>query len=59
MYCPILGQGIGVLVSSSPFGPFADPIGKPLVKVPDTWQDIDPTMMDKYICIVATKLPIR
>ena len=44
MYCPILGQGIGVLVSSSPFGPFADPIGKPLVKVPDTWHDIDPTV---------------
>ena len=44
MYCPILGQGIGVLVADSPYGPFVDPIGKALVKVPDTWHDIDPTV---------------
>lgn len=31
MYCPIHGHGIGVLVADSPYGPFKDPIGKPLV----------------------------
>ena len=31
MYCPIHGNGIGVLVADSPYGPFKDPIGKPLV----------------------------
>ncbi|MDO5447456.1 MAG: family 43 glycosylhydrolase, partial [Prevotellaceae bacterium] len=31
MYCPIHGHGIGVLVSDSPYGPFKDPLGKPLV----------------------------
>ena len=30
MYCPIHGNGIGVLVSDSPYGPFKDPINKPL-----------------------------
>ena len=44
MYCPILGQGIGVLVADSPYGPFRDPIGKALSKVKDTWHDIDPTV---------------
>lgn len=44
MYCPILGQGIGVLVADSPYGPFTDPIGKALVKVKDTWHDIDPSV---------------
>lgn len=33
MYCPMPGGiGIGVLVADSPYGPFIDPIGKPLVK---------------------------
>lgn len=41
MYCPIHGHGIGVLVSDSPYGPFKDPIGKPLVWEGD-WDDIDP-----------------
>ena len=43
MYCPIHGHGIGVLVSDSPFGPFEDPLGKPLVWQGD-WFDIDPTV---------------
>ncbi len=43
MYCPIHGHGIGVLVSDSPFGPFKDPLGKPLVWQGD-WFDIDPTV---------------
>jgi len=45
MYCPIHGHGIGVLVSDSPYGPFVDPIGKPLVWNPDNWYDIDPTIL--------------
>ena len=31
MYCPLQGRGIGVLVADNPFGPFTDPIGKPLI----------------------------
>lgn len=44
MYCPIHGNGIGVLVSDSPYGPFKDPLGKPLVWQKEHWDDIDPTM---------------
>lgn len=44
MYCPIHGHGIGVLVSDSPYGPFVDPIGKPLVWQKEHWHDIDPTV---------------
>lgn len=44
MYCPIHGNGIGVLVSNSPYGPFKDPIGKPLVWQKEHWYDIDPTV---------------
>lgn len=44
MYCPIHGNGIGVLVADSPFGPFKDPIGKPLVWQKEHWDDIDPTV---------------
>lgn len=44
MYCPMPGQrGIGVLVADSPYGPFKDPIGKPLVK--NSSDDIDPTIL--------------
>ncbi len=44
MYCPIAnGNGIGVLVSDSPYGPFKDPIGKPLIK--NSSDDIDPTIL--------------
>jgi arabinoxylan arabinofuranohydrolase len=44
MYCPVPnGMGIGVLVSDSPYGPFKDPIGKPLIK--NSSHDIDPTVL--------------
>ena len=44
MYCPIHCNGIGVLVADSPYGPFKDPIGKPLVWQKENWYDIDPTV---------------
>lgn len=44
MYCPIHGNGIGVLVADSPYGPFKDPINKPLVWQKEHWDDIDPTV---------------
>lgn len=44
MYCPIHGNGIGVLVSDSPYGAFKDPLGKPLVWQKEHWDDIDPTV---------------
>jgi arabinoxylan arabinofuranohydrolase len=44
MYCPIHGNGIGVLVSDGPYGPFKDPLGKPLVWQKEHWDDIDPTV---------------
>lgn len=44
MYCPLHGHGIGVLVADSPYGPFKDPIGKPLVWQKEHWNDIDPTV---------------
>ena len=40
LYCTLNGRGIGVLESDSPYGPYKDPIGKPLVDV----RDIDPTV---------------
>ena len=44
LYCPMPGNvGIGVLVADSPYGPFKDPIGKPLIK--NSNHDIDPTVM--------------
>ncbi|OCX52051.1 carbohydrate-binding protein [Mucilaginibacter sp. PPCGB 2223] len=42
MYCPMPGFGIGVLVADNPYGPFKDPIGKPLIK--NSSDDIDPTV---------------
>ena len=45
MYCPIHGHGIGVLTSDSPYGPFYDPIGEPLVWQKEHWDDIDPTVL--------------
>lgn len=45
MYCPIHGNGIGVLVADNPYGPFTDPIGKPLVWQKEHWNDIDPTVL--------------
>ncbi|MGD8781104.1 MAG: glycoside hydrolase family 43 protein [Ignavibacteria bacterium] len=44
LYCPMPnGVGIGVLVSDSPYGPFKDTIGKPVVK--NSVHDIDPTIL--------------
>ncbi len=44
LYCPMPnGEGIGVLVSDSPYGPFIDPIDKPLIK--NSNHDIDPTIL--------------
>jgi arabinoxylan arabinofuranohydrolase len=44
LYCPMpSGVGIGVLVADSPYGPFKDPLGKPLVK--NSIHDIDPTIL--------------
>ncbi|MCQ2058957.1 MAG: family 43 glycosylhydrolase [Bacteroidaceae bacterium] len=45
MYCPLHGHGIGVLVSDSPYGPFKDPLGEPLVWQKEHWEDIDPTIL--------------
>ncbi|WP_051167096.1 glycoside hydrolase family 43 protein [Hymenobacter norwichensis] len=42
LYCPIHVKGIGVLVSDSPYGPFTDPLGKPLIQ--NSIDDIDPTV---------------
>lgn len=45
LYCPIHGDGIGVLVSDSPTGPFHDPLGHRLIVDSDNiWNDIDPTV---------------
>ncbi len=43
MYCPVQGRGIGVLVADNPFGPFVDPIGKPLIGA--KYDSIDPTVL--------------
>lgn len=44
LYVPIHGEGISVLVSDSPTGPFRDPLGKRLINSNHLWQDIDPTV---------------
>ena len=44
LYAPLQGHGIGVLVADSPYGPFRDPIGRPLVWQQEHWDDIDPTV---------------
>ncbi len=43
MYCPLHGAGIGVLVADSPYGPFRDALGHPLVFRPGI-DEIDPTV---------------
>lgn len=44
LYCPMPGGvGIGVLIADSPYGPFNDPIGKPLISKSN--HDIDPTIL--------------
>lgn len=44
LYCPLHGNGIGVLVADSPYGPFKDPLNEPLVWQKEHWDDIDPTV---------------
>ena len=44
LYAPLHGHGIGVLVADSPYGPFRDPLGKPLVWDKSNWFDIDPSV---------------
>ena len=44
LYAPLHGHGIGVLESDSPYGPFKDPLDKPLVWDQSNWFDIDPTV---------------
>ncbi len=44
LYAPLHGHGIAVLKSDSPYGPFKDPIGKPLVWDQSNWYDIDPSV---------------
>ena len=44
LYAPLHGHGIGVLVADSPYGPFKDPLGKPLVWDQRNWYDIDPSV---------------
>jgi len=43
LYCPVQGRGIGVLVADSPFGPFTDPLGKPLIGA--EYDSIDPSVL--------------
>ena len=41
LYVPLQGRGIGVLVADGPFGPYTDPLGKPLI----AGDHIDPTVL--------------
>lgn len=48
LYCPLNSNingriSIGVLVSNSPYGPFTDPLGKPLITGTNGANDYDPT----------------
>jgi hypothetical protein len=44
LYAPLHGHGIGVLVGDTPYGPFRDPLGEPLVWQKEHWDDIDPSV---------------
>ena len=44
LYAPLHGHGIGVLVADTPYGPFRDPLGEPLVWQKEHWDDIDPSV---------------
>ena len=44
LYAPLHGHGIAVLEADSPYGPFKDPLGKPLVWDQSNWYDIDPSV---------------
>ena len=56
-YVPVTKKGgggaIGVAVADSPYGPFKDPLGKPLVWQKEHWVLIQPSLSmrtDKLIC---------
>ena len=44
LYAPLHGHGIAVLKADSPYGPFVDPLSKPLVWDQSNWFDIDPSV---------------
>ncbi len=44
LYAPLHGHGIAVLKADSPYGPYSDPLGKPLVWDQSNWYDIDPSV---------------
>lgn len=44
LYAPLHGHGIAVLVADSPYGPFKEPLGEPLVWNKSNWYDIDPSV---------------
>ena len=44
LYAPLHGHGIGVLTADSPYGPFSDPLKKPIVWDQSNWYDIDPSV---------------
>ena len=41
LYAPLHGRGIGVLVADNPFGPYSDPLGRPLIR----GDHIDPSVL--------------
>jgi arabinoxylan arabinofuranohydrolase len=60
LYAPMHGQGIGVLVSDSPYGPFNDPLGKRLIEDDHIWNDIDPSPFivddgQAYLCEIKCR----
>ena len=44
LYAPLHGHGIGVLTADSPYGPFKDTVGAPIVWDKKNWYDIDPSV---------------
>ncbi|MBR6843177.1 MAG: family 43 glycosylhydrolase [Prevotella sp.] len=44
LYAPLHGHGIAVLEADSPYGPFKDHLGKPIVWDKSNWYDIDPSV---------------
>lgn len=44
LYVPIHGDGIGVLVADTPYGPFKDALGHRFIESRHIWDDIDPTV---------------
>jgi arabinoxylan arabinofuranohydrolase len=44
LYVPIHGDGIGVLVADTPYGPFKDALGQRFIESAHIWDDIDPAV---------------